>query len=300
DVPDGEPIVMLEGFDEEFLVHHHLANGLRWGPDCWLYGRRGNSTTCVIGAPGTPLEKRVVMGGGIWRFHPTKHIVEAVSIGTTNPWGHDWDDHGELFFSNTVIGHLWHAVPGAHFKRFYGEDPNPFVYELIDQTADHYHFDTGKGWADSRNVVGTTDEMGGGHAHCGTMLYLGDNWPDSYRNQLYTLNLHGRRINVERLERKGAAYVGKRVGDLFKTTDPWFRGIDLLYGPDGGVYVADWTDIGECHETDGVHRTSGRIFKITYGQPKAPTIADVSRLSNAELVRLQLYKNDWYVRQARR
>ena len=22
--------------------------------------------------------------------------------------------HGELFFSNTVIGHPWHAIPGAH------------------------------------------------------------------------------------------------------------------------------------------------------------------------------------------
>ena len=28
----------------------------------------------------------------------------------------------------------------------------------------------------------------------------------------------------------------------------------LKYGPDGGVYVTDWTDLGECHDNDGVHR----------------------------------------------
>src|SRR5262249_10791747 len=91
DVPDGEPVVMLDGF-EEVLVHHHLANGLRWGPEGWLYGRRGNANTCSVGTPGTPAEKRVTLGGGIWRFHPTKKIVEAVATGTTNPWGHDWDE----------------------------------------------------------------------------------------------------------------------------------------------------------------------------------------------------------------
>ena len=40
-------------------------------------------------------------------------------------------------------------------------------------------------------------------------------------------------------------------------------------GPDGSAYVLDWSDTGECHESNGVHRTSGRIFKISYGDPKA-------------------------------
>ncbi len=55
--------------------------------------------------------------------------------------------------------------------------------------------------------------------------------------------------------------------------DPWFRGIDLITGNDGGVYIADWTDVGECHENDGVHRTSGRIYKVGFGKPAAPKIA---------------------------
>ena len=52
--------------------------------------------------------------------------------------------------------------------------------------------------------------------------------------------------------------------------DPWFRGLELKYGPDGGVYLTDWSDTGECHETDAdsAHRENGRIYKITYGTAK--------------------------------
>ena len=48
-------------------------------------------------------------------------------------------------------------------KRMYGEDLNPHTYELIDQHADHYHWDTGKAWTDSRNAAGKSDALGGGH-----------------------------------------------------------------------------------------------------------------------------------------
>ena len=37
------------------------------------------------------------------------------------------------------------------------------------------------------------------------------------------------------------------------TSDKWFRGIELSYAPDGSVYVLDWSDIGECHDNDGIH-----------------------------------------------
>ena len=99
--------------------------------------------------------------------------------------------------------------------------------------------------------------------------------------------------------RSGSGYVGKHGEDCLFFGDKWFRGIDLSYGPDGGVYVLDWSDTGECHETTGVHRTSGRIYKITYGQPNPPTIGDLAKLSISELVKLHLHANEWYVRHAR-
>ena len=278
-----------------------MAQQPLWGPDGWLYGRHGILATSIPGTPATPLDQRHKINCGIWRYHPVRKVFEPVVHGTTNPWGMDYNDYGEFFFTNNVIGHLWHAIPGAHFKRMYGDDFNPYVYELIDQHADHYHWDTDGTWVDSRDGEGKHGELGGGHSHCGGMIYLADNWPAKYRNRIFMCNTHGRRVNQNILEPQGSGYVGKRAPDLLFANQPWFRGVSLKYGPDGGVYLSDWTELGECHDADGVHRTSGRIYKVTYGDVKSPPAnLDVSKLNNDELVRLQLNKNDWYVRHARR
>lgn len=268
DIPDGEPKVVLDGFTVAKDNYHNFANGLRWGPDGWLYGRCGHSCPGRLGVPGTPDEQRIPMKGGIWRFHPERKIVEVLTHGTTNPWGHDWDKDGEMFFINTVTGHLWHLIPGAHLVD--SSTLNPFVYEKLDTIADHYHYDRSGSWSESRD--GKANSLGGGHAHIGMMIYKATQWPEQYRNKLFTLNMHGRRANVERLERNGSGYVGKHEPDVFLSDDPWFRGIEISTGPDGSGFILDWSDTGECHESTGVHRTSGRIFRVSYGEAKKPDL----------------------------
>ena len=260
-VPDGPAQVMLDGFDVAQDNYHNFANGLKFGPDGWLYGRCGHSCPGKLGVPGTTAEKRVPIDGGIWRYNTTSHVVEVLCHGTVNPWGHDWDKHGELFFINTVIGHLWHMMPGAHFKESFGESINPYVYQRLDMIADHYHFDSKDGWKES--LIGKSDHLGGGHAHIGATIIRSSRWPAELQDKLLTVNMHGRRINTEVLQRQGAGYVGKHAPDLAVFADPFFRGIDLRFGPDEQLYVIDWSDTGECHESTGVHRTSGRIYKIS-------------------------------------
>ncbi len=299
-IPDGPPQVVLDGFEYQ-TGRHTVANGLRWGPDGWLYGRHGIQSTSRIGPPGAPPEQRTAMNVGIWRYHPTRRITEVVAQGTTNPWGMDWDARGELFFINTVIGHLWHVIPGAHYRRMYGDDPTPHIYEAIEQTADHVHWGTGETWTDVRKgVTDVTSEAGGGHAHTGLLIYQGGQWPGTWNDKLLTINFHGRRLNVDRLDRQGSGFVARHNPDAFFFADLWFRGIDLVAAPDGGVFVSDWSDAGECHDHDGIHRTSGRLFKLTYGEAKQGASADLTMLSDIELARLQTSQNDWQARQARR
>ncbi len=292
----GKPQVLLDGWSLD--CKHNVFSSLTWGPDGWLYGCNGIIATSKVGKPGTPDKDRVPMNCGVWRYHPTRQVFEVFAQGTTNPFGLDFDDSGECFITNCVIGHLWHVIPGAHFERMYGEDLNPYVYQLMPTCADHLHWGGGD-WTNSRGGKGIHSEAGGGHAHVGCMVYLGDNWPDKYRNGVFMLNLHGSRINHDRLEHKGSGYVAKHEPDFMLANDPWFRGIAVKYGPDGGVLVSDWTDTGECHNYKEIDRTNGRIYKITFGRPKLWQ-GDVSKLSDAELVKLQLHKNDWQVRHSRR
>ena len=298
DIPDSEAEVVLDGFEVADQNYHNFANGLRFGPDGWLYGRCGGSCPGRVGIPGSPDHQRFALEGGMWRYHPTKKQFEVLTTGTTNPWGHDWNDVGEAFFVNTVNGHLWHMIPGAHFTRPFTLDPNRKNYELIDFHADHWHFDTGKNWTDSRD--GAANEFGGGHAHIGTMIYNGDNWPAEYRGKLFTLNMHGRRANQEQLERSGSGYVAKHQPDFMLSEDEWFRGMEISTGPDGAAFVIDWSDAGECHEHTGVHRTSGRVFKIQYSrQPLIPLERDLTTWSQTELAQAHQHPNLWYTQQAR-
>jgi putative membrane-bound dehydrogenase-like protein len=298
-VPDGPAEVVLDGFTVPTENYHTFANGLRFGPDGWLYGRCGASSPGQIGLPGTPESLRVPVRGGIWRYDTRHKRFEALSHGTTNPWGHDWNALGELFFINTVNGHLWHMIPGAHFVRPHTIDPNPMAYAQIDQHADHWHWDHSKELTLGAPGPGDSSR-GGGHAHSGLSIYLADQWPEAYRGRLLTLNFHGRRVNMDRLERTGSGYVGHHEPDFLLASDLWFRGIDLSYGPDGGVFILDWSDTGDCHERDGVHRTSGRIYKVSYGEPARNSSADVAKLTEGELVALHRHPNEWFTRQARR
>ncbi len=308
DVPDGEPVIILDGFST--LARHNMVNGLRWGPDGWLYGRHGITDSSLVGTPDTPQGKRVPLNCSIWRYHPTQREFEVVTHGTTNPWGLDYDDHGQWFFTNNVINHLWHLVPGAHYQRMFGDDFNPNLFSLIPPTADHFHWDTlgNPGVNNNSNrkkYDGRHDSYGGGHSHAGAMIYLGGKWPKEFRNTIFMCNTHGRRINRDRLIRDGNGYRGTHASDFLLANDPWFRGVEMKYGPDGDVYLSDWSDLGECHDRDGVHRSSGRIYKITYAQSDA-TAPDLSRPPSihndtpVQLAEYQLHANDWYVRHARR
>jgi hypothetical protein len=54
--------------------------------------------------------------------------------------------NGEMFFINTVTGHLWHLIHGAHLMD--SNTLNPLIYEKLDTIADHYHYDRSGSWTE--------------------------------------------------------------------------------------------------------------------------------------------------------
>ena len=376
-MPDGPAEVVFDGFSSTGGNMHTSANGLEFGIDGWIYGRTGHAHVQSIGPPGTPASQRTRLHGSIFRFHPVTKVFEALSSGTVNPWGQDWDKYGEHFFDSTIVGHFWYEMPGAKFVSSSAE-PNLKAYELIDHIADHRFAGGsnastivtpggggrggGRGGGGGAGAAGElvrcrqrepgrgappaggergrgagAPEGGGdaagagarrrsrrcrrggrrrrggggrsweagpwmnGHSVVGMMIYQGDNWPAAYRDRAYLLNLFGHRTNVETLERSGSGFVARRAPepDIFDMQDPWYRGIDISYGPDGGVFISDWTDTGDYHNRTGENRLSGRIYKITYGDARASSGSDMTRLSVEQLVALNTHANEWFPRQAR-
>jgi putative membrane-bound dehydrogenase-like protein len=297
DKPDGPPQILLDGWDAVSDTHETL-NTFCWGPDGWLYGCHGVFTRSRVGKPGTPDKDRVPINCGVWRYHPTKHVFEVFAHGTSNPWGLDYNEHGEFFIEACVIPHCFHIIQGARYLRQAGSHFNPYTYADIGTIADHLHY-VG---ATPHGGNNRSDSAGGGHAHCGLMCYLGGTWPKKYHGQLFMGNIHGRRINMDILKPKGSGYVASHGPDFLLANDEWARFINLKYGPDGNVYLIDWYDKQACHrtETEIWDRTNGRIYKISYRGAKAVTGIDLQKCTDEELVKYQLHENEWYVRHARR
>lgn len=295
DVPDGPPEIALDGWD--LKSRHNAFNGLQFGPDGWLYGMNGILSNSLVGPPGTPAEQRKALNCGVWRYHPTRKTFEVVASGTTNPWGLDFDAKGRMLITNCVIEHAFEIIPGGHYKRMFGEDLTPNTYKLMETCADHIHW--GGGFWDI-SIGGVHNEYGGGHAHSGAMIYLGDDWPEEYRGDLFTLNIHGQRLNRDTFSEQGSGVVASHAPDFAQSHDPWFRATELMYGADGGVYVLDWNDIGECHDMTAaeVSRETGRIFKIKY-RPDAAPIEDLTTLKDVRLAALQFLGSEWQARTAR-
>lgn len=303
DRPDGRPEVLLDGWG--YQDTHETLNSFIWGPDGWLYGCHGVFTHSRVGQPGTPDDQRTPLNAGVWRYHPVRHEFEVFAWGTSNPWGVDFNDYGQAFITACVIPHLWHVIQGGRYQRQGGQHFDPYVFADIRTIADHSHYAGDirdhAWWGNEPAAPPTTLDAGGGHAHCGAMVYLGDNWPARYRNQIFMHNIHGNRINCDHLHRRGSGYVGEHGPDLLLANDRWFRGIGLRYGPDGSVWSLDWYDPNACHRVTPEiwDRTNGRIYNISYGTPRRKPI-DLAQLSDLQLAELQAHPNDWMVRTARR
>ncbi len=287
DVPDGDPEVLHSGFGMEDT--HSLANSLQFGPDGWLYGAAGSTSTCKIVNPNDPKQPVIEFQQGIWRFHPKTKKFELFSEGGGNTYGLDFDRNGQCIAGTNFGGSaMLHHFQGAYYvKGFSKHGPlhNPYAYGYFD----HVPYKNFKG----------------GHVTCGGILYEADVYPKEYRGQYIAGNLLSNAVYWHKMTPKGASFTAEHGGELLEANDTWFRPVDLQLGPDGCVYVADWYDKRAAHldPVDNWDKTNGRVYKIEYTKGErrdvSPPVFDLRKKTNVELVDLLKHPNIWFRRQAR-
>lgn len=275
---------------------HETLNSFRWGPDGWLYGCQGFATPSKVGRPAgraklyrhkdsfpTDLKfdgKPVDINGGIWRYHPTKDQFEVVAHGFSNPWGLDFDAHGQQFITACVIPHLWHVIPGGIYHRQGGRHFNPYVYQDIRTIADHRHRS----------------------AHGGARVYQSDAFPQKYHGRIFMANIHEHAVLSDILVPKGSGYVGQHGDDFALANNAQWIGFSVEVGPQGNLYVLDWHDADICG-TDVLNKETGRVFRFSPTESQATNFegrsSDLTTLSDGELARMQVVNSDWHARRAR-
>ncbi|MEY2881841.1 MAG: hypothetical protein RLZZ15_4221, partial [Verrucomicrobiota bacterium] len=309
DVPDGKPEILLDGW--AYQDTHETLNAFIWGPDGWLYGCHGVFSNTLVGKPGTPDSERTRVRAAVWRYHPLRHEFEIFAHGGSNQWGLDFNSVGHLFMTHCrsfygqggttyVIrnGHYWNQG-NSNFAPFVSNRGTDFAPELKNFLLASARYDSGEGGA---GKPGTT-AVYGGHSHVGTMIYLGDNWPETYRDHLFTHNLHGHQINHQINVRTGAAYETFHAGyDMSFAPDATYLPVDLQYGPDGAVYAIDWSDTQHCHNPRDElwDRTNGRLYRISWAATYQPKKVDLGAMTDTQLAALHTHTSEWFVRTARR
>ena len=296
DVADKGIEVRLTGWG--IRDRHETLNSFHWGPDGWLYGCQGFATPSKVGKPkgkgriykhkdkfpeekdygidGEPID----INGGIWRYHPTKDRFEVVAHGFSNPWGIDYDAKGQLFISACVIPHLWHVIPGGIYHRQGGRHFNPYVYSDIRTITDHRHRS----------------------AHGGARVYLSDAFPRRHHGRIFMANIHEHAVLTDILEPKGSGFVGHHGDDVLLANNAQWIGFSMEIGPEGGVYVLDWHDADICGK-DVHQKETGRVFRIMPKNSGARNFkgryADLAKMSDLELAKMQHVASAWHARRAR-
>lgn len=288
DIPDGDPEVLLSGFGMDDT--HSLANSLQFGPDGWLYGAAGSTSTCKIQNPANPKAPPIEFQQGIWRYHPSTKRFELFSEGGGNTYGLDFDRHGQLIAGTNWGGFaMLHQMQGAyHVKGFAKHGPlhNPHTYGYFEHVP----------------YVG----FKGGHVTCGGIVYQADTYPMQYRDQYIAANLLSNAVYWHKLDPVKSSFKASHGGEILEANDPWFRPVDCLLGPDGCVYVVDFYDRRAAHldPIDNWDKTNGRIYRIEYhSKPgddsrRIPPF-DLRKKSSAELADLLKHPNVWWRRTAR-
>ncbi|MCH7916769.1 MAG: HEAT repeat domain-containing protein [Planctomycetes bacterium] len=282
DVPDRDPEVRLSGFGLEDT--HSVANSLRWGPDGWLYGANGSTTTGTVSSEVT---KNVHFKGQcIWRYHPDTKVFEIYAEGGGNTFSVEIDAVGRVF-SGTNNGNTrgMHYAQGGYGHKNWGKHgplTNPYAF----------------GYYEHMRHEGFKERFSQAFS-----IYEGGAFPAQYDHAIIAANSLHNRVVASRLIPDTSTFRTVDFPPLVLTTDRWFRPVDIKIGPDGAVYLADWYDSRLTHvdPRDNWHKSSGRIYRLKAKGAKPLAPFDLGKMTSVELMEiLTTHGNKWFRQKALR
>ncbi|RPD42150.1 PVC-type heme-binding CxxCH protein [Chitinophaga barathri] len=278
-IPEGAPQVCLEGFGLEDT--HAVANSLRWGPDGWLYGAQGSTTTANVSSS---VSKNVAFQGqAVWRYHPVTQVFEVFAEGGGNTFNVEFDSKGRVFSGDNGYDRGPNFKQGGYYQKSLGKH-GPYT--------NAYTF----GHLPSMPLTGEKKRF----THS-LIRYEETALPERYKGKMIAVNPLLNFVQLTRFEQSGSSYKNIDEDQVLKTDDHWFRPVNIKAGPDGAVYLADWYDSRLSHvdPRDTWHKSSGRVYRLRNktGERTVPPF-DLGKYTPAQLIALLKDENKWYRQQA--
>ena len=250
--------------------HHHQVSGLTIGHDGKLYITSGDNDNVVEGSDGS--RATVMRTGAVFRCNPDGSEMETFSIGYRNPYRDiTFNDHYNFFHvdndnedgSKFTGCRLMHVAEGVDYGWRLREGARCCQPDAVRGAV-------------AGELPGKLPPMlkTGRGSPAGLLIYHDTFIPERYRGLLYYPDVYRKRIRAYSIEPDGSTFKVTHEMEFLKSEDPLFRPCQMILGPDGAMYVADWrTDSGGAGRLsgDGVH---GRIYRISWvGTDTEPGIA---------------------------
>ena len=260
-------LVVLSGFGAEDT--HHIVHTLFWGQDGRLYL---NQSIYIHSHLETPWGVVRLNAGGTFAYDTASERVEVLMKGMCNTWGHQMDKEGQSFFTDGCgdEGLVW-GLPSMVIQ--YGENSK---------------------------FTGPSISNGNYPKFAGLELIHSPLFPADWQGDAITCDFRAHRMvrmGINLMQGK-SGYVSNDKPDLMKTNDAWFRPIDVRHGPDGALYLADWTNPiinhGEVDfrdaRRDHVH---GRIWRVAPTESKPLSWTPVHGRTILKLCEALISENFW-------
>jgi hypothetical protein len=197
--------------------------------------------------------------------------------GLVNSWGHAIDAFGQSFATDGASsadagqGGIFYVVPqGIYFT-----------------------------YAGARRILESVSP-GSYPKFSGLEIVRSPHFPESWQGNFVTCDFRAHRVVRFSIGEKDSAYVTETQRDLVRTKDVAFRPIDVKLGPDGALYIADWSNPiiqhGEVDFRDPRRdHEHGRIWRVSYKGRAPARPPHLTKLGNTTLLS-NLLSPDYFTR----
>ena len=260
---------LLTGFG--FTDTHTMAHVLIRAPGDWIHFSQGALNKSGVSSSKSDVKLKIDYSK-IARLSLDAKKMELVSSGLNNIWGFQLRGNGQWYGSEA--NDLGYSVapmePGSGFPGIGNERLSP--YQPFIPTLHEFR-------------VGGTGISGTAFADDAS-----GSFPDEFKNVAFLANPITSSINAVQIVRNPDGSVSaKHLPDLLTSEDDWFRPVNMEFGPDGSLYIADWYNkIISHNELPTTHpdrdKSHGRIWRIRHVSQKPRIIPDLNAVKTEELV----------------